>query len=44
MDSRFARDVYGDGSFGGPYRAEEKVMPEVFAAARQDVLRLLEFD
>ncbi len=44
MDSRTAREVYGDGSFGGPYRAGEAVMHELFAAALEDVLRLLEFD
>ena len=44
MDARTAREVYGDGSFGGPYRAGETVMHELFAAALDDVLQLLEFD
>jgi creatinine amidohydrolase len=43
MDSRTAREVYGDGSFGGPYRADEQVMHELFEAALGDVLQLLEF-
>ncbi len=43
MDSRTARQVYGDGSFGGAYIAGETVMQEVFAAALGDVLQLLEF-
>jgi len=44
MDSQRAREVYGDGSFGGPYRAGETVMHELFSAALDDILRLLEFD
>jgi creatinine amidohydrolase len=44
MDAHTARAVYGDGSFGGPYRAGEDVMHELFAAALQDILELLRFD
>jgi creatinine amidohydrolase len=44
MDARTAREVYGDGSFGGPYRANETVMHEIFAAALQDVLEMLKFE
>ncbi len=44
MDSRTARQVYGDGSFGGPYQASEDVMNEMFSACLQDVLQLLGFD
>ncbi len=43
MDAGTARHVYGDGSFGGAYIADETVMQEVFAAALSDVLQLLEF-
>lgn len=39
-----ARQVYGDGSFGGPYQATVEIMDEVFAAALQDVLQLLRFE
>ena len=38
MDAQTARSVYGDGSFGGPYRAGEDVMHELFAAALEDIL------
>jgi creatinine amidohydrolase len=38
------RRVYGDGSFGGPYRASPEVMQEIFAATLEDVLKLLEFE
>jgi creatinine amidohydrolase len=44
MDAGTARRVYGDGSFGGAYRASETVMQELFAAALADVVQLLEFD
>jgi creatinine amidohydrolase len=39
-----ARNVYGDGNFGGPYAVDETVMNEVFAAALQDILMLLKFE
>ena len=44
MDARTAREVYGDGSFGGPYRASDDIMHEIFAAALEDILQLLKFD
>ena len=44
MDAKTAREVYGDGSFGGPYRASDDIMHEIFAAALEDVLQLLRFD
>lgn len=44
LDAKTAREVYGDGSFGGPYRAGDDVMRELFAAALEDVLQLLSFD
>ncbi len=39
-----ARQVYGDGNFGGPYQVSEDIMQEVFDAALQDVLTLLRFE
>ncbi len=44
MNAHQARQVYGDGSFGGPYRAAQAVMDEVFQAALDDVLQLLKFE
>jgi creatinine amidohydrolase len=44
MDSKTARAVYEDGSFGGPYRAKEGVMHELFEAVLADVLQLLKFE
>jgi len=44
MSAGQTRDVYGDGSFGGPYRVDDRIMQEVLAAALEDVLLLLKFD
>ena len=44
LDAKTAREVYGDGSFGGRYRVPETTMQEVFDAALQDILQLLKFD
>lgn len=44
MGADQARGVYGDGSFGGPYRASDEVMREIFEACLQDVLQLLRFE
>lgn len=38
-----ARQVYGDGVFGGPYAVDQGIMDEIFAAALQDVLVQLQF-
>ncbi len=44
MDARTVREVYGDGSFGGPYRVQDEIMQEIFDAALKDVLQLLKFE
>jgi creatinine amidohydrolase len=44
LDATTARRVYGDGSFGGAYRADDEVMHEIFDAALEDILQLLRFD
>jgi len=44
MDAITARQVYGDGSFGGRYRVEDGIMREILAAALEDILLLLRFD
>lgn len=44
MDAKTAREVYGDGVFGGPYTADRAILDEVFQTALQDVLQLLRFD
>ena len=44
MNAKTAREVYGDGSFGGPYKANADVMHELFAACLADILQLLKFE
>jgi creatinine amidohydrolase len=44
MDARTARQVYGDGSFGGPYLASDAIMHEMYAAVLADILLLLKFE
>lgn len=44
LDAKTARSVYGDGSFGGAYRAPTAVMHEMFTACLQDILQLLKFE
>jgi creatinine amidohydrolase len=44
MDAATARQVYGDGSFGGRYQVSPEIMQEVFDAALQDVLQMLKFE
>ena len=44
MDSETARDVYGDGSFGGEYFVDNTIMTEMFNAALEDVLMMLKFE
>lgn len=39
-----ARQVYGDGNFGGPYRVEDAIMQEMFDAALGDILVMLKFE
>jgi creatinine amidohydrolase len=44
MDSKTAREVYGDGSFGGEYVVGDEIMTEMFNAALEDVLMMLKFE
>lgn len=43
LSSLQVRAALGDGVYGGPYRAGDGVMNEIFAAALKDVLFLLQF-
>jgi creatinine amidohydrolase len=43
LGAQEARQVYGDGSFGGPYQASEEIMQEIFQACLADILQLLDF-
>lgn len=44
MGADEARQVYGDGVFGGPYQVDETIMQEIYDAALSDILVLLKFD
>lgn len=44
MDSKTAREVYGDGSFGGEYLVSNEIMTEMFNAAVEDILLMLKFE
>jgi len=44
LNAEKARQVYGDGSFGGPYSADVPVMEELFRAALEDIMQLLNFE
>jgi len=39
-----ARQVYGDGVFGGAYQVDEAIMREIFDASLGDVFHLLKFE
>jgi creatinine amidohydrolase len=43
LNAKQARIVYGDGNFGGPYHVDASIMQEIFTAALQDILELLDF-
>ena len=43
MGAEQARQVYGDGVFGGAYAVEDAIMDEIFKVALEDVLHLLHF-
>jgi len=44
LGAQKAREIYGDGSFGGPYKASEDIMHELFSACLEDILQLLKFE
>lgn len=43
LNAQQTREVFGDGVFGGPYQVRAEIMEEIFSAALEDVLYLLEF-
>ncbi len=44
LGAREAREVYGDGVFGGKYQVEDAIMNEIFAACVADVVQMLKFE
>ncbi len=43
MDADQARQIYGDGQFGGAYQVDPAIMEEIFEAALADIVSLLQF-
>jgi creatinine amidohydrolase len=43
LNSSEVKAAVGDGVYGGPYKVDDAIMTEVFAAALKDVLYLLQF-
>jgi len=44
LGAQEAREIYGDGSFGGRYEASAEVMEAIFREALQDIIALLAFE
>jgi creatinine amidohydrolase len=44
MGSKETREIYGDGSFGGPYQADTTIMSEIFSITVGDILEILKFE
>lgn len=44
LNAEETREIYGDGSFGGAYQADAKIMEEIFAVAVNDILEMLKFE
>lgn len=44
LGAKLARELYGDGVFGGNYSTDGSTMEDIFQAALADVLNLLRFD
>ena len=43
LSAEQARQIFGDGSFGGPYQVQEAILDELFNTSLADVLQLLAF-
>ena len=44
MGAKEARQIYGDGSFGGPYQVDQAIMQEIFSVCVEDIVHILEAD
>jgi len=43
LNASQSRQIYGDGTFGGPYSVDDQIMNELFDVCVQDILYFLEF-
>lgn len=44
LSAEKTRDIYGDGSFGGPYQVDGAIMREIYSVAVKDIVELLKFE
>jgi hypothetical protein len=44
LSAEKTRQIYGDGSFGGAYQVDAKIMDEIFRVTVEDILELLKFE
>jgi creatinine amidohydrolase len=44
LDAKNARQVYGDGVFGGKYQVDDSIMQEIFNITVEEVVGFLDFD
>jgi creatinine amidohydrolase len=44
VNARKARELYQDGVFGGAYKVDDAILTEVFNAALDDIVQLLQFE
>ena len=44
LSAKETREIYEDGSFGGAYQADAKIMDEIFNIAVGDILEMLKFE
>lgn len=44
LNANQTRELYGDGSFGGPYYVEGQILEKIFSVAVADIVYLLQFD
>ncbi|MBT3323469.1 MAG: creatininase family protein [Anaerolineae bacterium] len=44
LNAKDIREIYGDGSFGGPYQADAAIMGEIFRVAVEDIVNILKFE
>jgi creatinine amidohydrolase len=42
-NARQVRELIGDGTFGGPYQADDAIMEEIFNTCLEEIINLLEF-
>jgi len=44
LDANSTREIYSDGSFGGPYQVDPAIMDEIFSTTTKDILEMLKFE